>query len=69
MGEEPNAAPDGLTPEKKEDLNAYYGRVVGSYMRLNFPYDSLLDIAVKNGADRDNVLEIARGGPTDNAGT
>lgn len=61
VGEEPEAAPDGLTPEKKEDLNCYYGRLLGSYMRLNFPYDNLLDIAVKNGADREKVLEIARG--------
>ncbi len=60
-GENPT---DGLTDAEKESLNAYYGKSVGSYMRLGYDYDIILDLAVKKGADRDKVLEIARGGPT-----
>lgn len=61
-GENPT---DGLTDAEKESLNAYYGKSVGSYMRLGYDYDIILDLAEKKGADRDKVLEIARGGKLD----
>ena len=58
-GENPT---DGLTDAEKESLNAYYGKSIGSYMRLGYDYDIIIDLAVKKGADREKVLEIARGG-------
>ena len=63
-GENPT---DGLTDAEKESLNAYYGKSVGSYMRLGYDYDIILDLAEKKGADRDKVLEIARGGKLDDS--